>query len=70
MVFLLLKFAIKDFRDDREFKNLSPKTVESYFATLYEFQAYCGEQKIIDVSDITPNTIKNFLQLSARIRSN
>lgn len=28
--FVLLKFAIKDFKDDREYKNLSPKTIESW----------------------------------------
>ncbi|GED25195.1 tyrosine recombinase XerC [Brevibacillus agri] len=67
---MLLKFAIKDFKDDREFKNLSPKTIESYMSALNEFQDYCGKQEIVDVSDVTPNTVKNYLMYCQKERNN
>ncbi|MFJ8244387.1 hypothetical protein [Peribacillus asahii] len=31
---MLLKFAIQDFKGDREFKNLSERTIETYMAQL------------------------------------
>jgi hypothetical protein len=45
--FLLLKFAIQEFKDDREYKNLSPKTIGSYLMTLREFQTYCTEHEMV-----------------------
>jgi len=67
---MLLKFAIKDFKDDREYKNLSPKTIESYLSTLNEFQSYCANQEIVDVNDVTPNTVKSYLLYCQKERNN
>jgi len=67
---VLLKFAIKDFKEDREFKNLSPKTIESYMSALNEFQEFCGKQEIVDVSDVTPNTVKSYLLYCQKERNN
>jgi integrase/recombinase XerD len=67
---VLLKFAIKDFKEDREFKNLSPKTIETYMSSLNEFQEFCGKQEIVDVSDVTPNIIKNYLMYCQKERNN
>jgi integrase/recombinase XerD len=55
---VLLKFAIKDFLDDREFKNLSKVTLAGYKLTLNEFHDYCVEAGVVDVTDLTPTTVK------------
>jgi integrase/recombinase XerD len=44
-----LKFAIKDFIEDRELKTVSPVTLTGYRRTLDEFHQYCIEKEIINV---------------------
>lgn len=58
---MLLKFAIKDFKEDREFKNVSAKTLQNYMETLEQFHSFCVEQEIIDVADISTRNIKTYL---------
>lgn len=58
---MLLKFAIKDFLDDREFKNLSPVTLDGYKRTLDEFLNFCVENEIVNVEDVRATTIKSYL---------
>lgn len=70
MVFLLLKFAIQDFKDDREYRNLSPKTVEAYLLTLNEFQDFVASQEIINVHDVRQSTIKAYLLHCQKERGN
>lgn len=60
-VFLLLKFAIHDFKEDREYKNISARTLGTYMLTLKEFRTYCTEREIINVEDISAGTIKSYL---------
>ncbi len=67
---MLLKFAIKDFKDDREYKNLSPKTIESYMSALNEFQSFCSNEEIIDVNDVTARAVKNYLMYCHKERNN
>lgn len=59
--YLLLKFALQDFIDDREFKNLSPKTIIGYKDILGQFVNYCNDNELVNVQDITQNTIKKYL---------
>ena len=54
----MLKFTIQDFKDDKELLNLSSRTIISYLLTLNAFQVFYSERELIDVSDVTPNTIK------------
>lgn len=61
MVFLLLKFAIQDFLDDRKFKNVSKTTMDDYKMQLGQFLKFCNDNKIVNVEDITQSTIKNFI---------
>lgn len=58
---MLLKFAIKDFLADREFRNLRPDTVTSYRYTLDGFHDYCIKNSVVDTSGVTPATIKGYL---------
>lgn len=67
---MLLKFAVKDFLDDREFKNLSTATLSGYKLTLNEFHAYCVANGAIDVTDVTPATLKGYLLHCQRERGN
>ncbi|MCU5063560.1 phage integrase N-terminal SAM-like domain-containing protein [Bacillus cereus] len=67
---MLLKFAIQDFKDDREFKNLSSRTIGSYLLTLNEFQGFCSERELIDVNDITSNVVKSYLLYCQKQRKN
>jgi integrase/recombinase XerD len=70
VVFLLLKFAIQEFKDDREYKNVSPKTIGSYLMTLREFQTYCAEQEVVSVEDVTQSIIKSYLIYCQKERGN
>lgn len=60
VTFLLLKYAVKDFIDDRSFKNLSKHTIESYTLTLKEFQEFCEKNQIQDTGEISQNTVKQY----------
>lgn len=66
----MLKFAIAEFRDDREYKNLSPRTIESYLLTLTEFQDFCGKQEIVNVEDVTQAIVKSYLLYCQKERNN
>lgn len=35
--FMLLKFSLNEFKADREYRNISNRTIESYMGTLNEF---------------------------------
>lgn len=58
---MYLKFGIKDFMDDRSLKNISATTVDRYTRTLAEFQDFCSKDEIVNVEDVTPNTVKKYL---------
>jgi len=67
---LLLKFAIKDFKEDREFKNLSPKTIDGYIRTLNEFHNFCVENEIVNAEDVTASVVKSYLLYCQKKRKN
>ncbi|GGA11941.1 tyrosine recombinase XerC [Paenibacillus marchantiophytorum] len=67
---MLIKFAIQEFKDDREYKNLSPRTIESYLMTLKEFQTYCGEQEVVSIEDVSQSIIKSYLIYCQKERGN
>ncbi len=55
---MLIKFAIKDFIDDRTFKNVSVHTLVGYEKIIKEFHAYCVENELVNVEDVTPSVIR------------
>lgn len=59
--FLLLKFAVLDFLDDREFKNVTPKTLQSYRDILKQFEDFCLEHDVINVENITTSIMKRYI---------
>jgi len=58
---MLLKFAIMEFIEERQFREVSPKTIENYNTLFNDFYLYCLSQEIIDTDDITPQIIKSYL---------
>jgi integrase/recombinase XerD len=68
--FMLLKFAIQDFKDDREFQNLSNQTIKTYQIILGEFQKYCAENEVLNVEDVTHNTVKSYLLYCMKSKGN
>lgn len=60
MVFLLIKFAIKDFIDDRKLKNVSPHSLQGYKRTLDEFHQFCVENQRIDMSNVIHLLVKSY----------
>lgn len=71
MIFLLLKFAIKDFIEDREFRNLSPVTIQGYQIDLRNFERYITEKlNKSNVEEITKNDIKSYFVYCRNERGN
>lgn len=70
MVFLYLKFAVQNFLEDREYRNLSTKSIEIYKTTLIEFQSFCGNNDIINAEDITQDVIKQYIVYCKNERGN
>ncbi|MEK5522412.1 hypothetical protein B5V89_18520 [Heyndrickxia sporothermodurans] len=67
---MLIKFAIQDFLDEREFKNLSSTTILACKNILGQFQQYCSENEIVNVQDITANVCKKYLLHCQRLVNN
>ncbi len=58
---MVIKFAIKDFIVDRQCKNLSKNTIESYELILSMFHEFCVLNNLVNSEDISANTVKSFL---------
>ncbi|MFB5191717.1 tyrosine-type recombinase/integrase [Alicyclobacillus fastidiosus] len=67
---MLLKYAVKDFLDDREYKNVSPFTLSGYRRTLNEFHRFCVDQEIVGVTDVTPAIMKQYFIFCQKERGN
>lgn len=59
---MLLKFAIKDFIEDREYQNLSDQTIEGYKVILEQFEEFCINEKVVNVEDVRSATIKSYIK--------
>jgi integrase/recombinase XerD len=67
---MLLKFAIQDFKEDREYLNLSKQTIKTYQIMLGEFQQYFVEKEILNVEDVTNNNVKSYLLYCMKSKGN
>ncbi|WP_307587218.1 tyrosine-type recombinase/integrase [Paenibacillus wynnii] len=61
MVFLLLKFALSEFKSDRMYRNVSDRTLTAYMGLMNEFHQYCVQHEIINVEDCTASFVKQYL---------
>ncbi|MCU5552602.1 tyrosine-type recombinase/integrase [Bacillus cereus] len=67
---MLLRFAMKEFQEEKEYNNLSHRTIEVYMATLNEFRNFCSELEIVDLRDIREVTVKSYLRYCKKTRGN
>ncbi|GMA63148.1 site-specific integrase [Alicyclobacillus fastidiosus] len=67
---MLIKFAIKDFIDDRQLKNLSQHTISGYQRTLSEFHQFCVENSVVDTGDVTHSLVKRYFLYCQAERGN
>jgi len=67
---MLLKFAIKEFIDERTFRQVSKKTINNYESLFKDFHQYCVDHEIVDVSDVTQSTIKSYLLYCQKEKGN
>ncbi len=65
-----LELAIKDFQEDREFRQISKNTLTNYMGCIREFEVYCSGKQINMIEDITSNTIKSYLIYCQKERNN
>ncbi|MFI2857550.1 tyrosine-type recombinase/integrase [Paenibacillus sp. JSM ZJ436] len=66
---MLLKFALSEFKSDREYRNVSDRTLAAYMAELDKFHQFCVQNEIINVEDCTASLVKQYL-LAAKERGN
>lgn len=67
---MFIKFAIKDFLEEKKFKNVTPKTLENYSDVLKQFHSFCVENEVIDLADVSQHTIKKYLRYCKDVRNN
>jgi integrase/recombinase XerD len=56
---MIIKFALNDFLNEREFSNLSPPTIQNYRRILKAFEEFCiNEEEVVNLKDVSRGTIK------------
>lgn len=60
LFFMQLKYCIREFIEDRKFKNLSNYTIKMYETNLKIFYEYCLRNEIINLSEINVSTMRKF----------
>ena len=59
--FMLLKFAIQDFIDDRKYNNSSEANIRNIHYALKGFYEYCTEKELLNIEDIKEEHVKNYM---------
>lgn len=67
---MLLKFAIKEFLEEKELANLSPKSISSYAFTLKEFETFCLGKNVLNAEEVSPGVMKEYLLYCKNERGN
>ncbi|NOU93767.1 hypothetical protein GC093_11110, partial [Paenibacillus sp. LMG 31456] len=65
-----LKSAIQEFKEDRIMKNLSERTIQTYGSVMKEFQSFCALQEVLNVTDVTLNTVRKYMIYLQQERNN
>jgi site-specific recombinase XerD len=66
----LLKFALQEFKADREYRNISPRTLNNYMQILNEFHDFCIKHEVVNLEDVNQSIVKNYLIYCAKERKN
>ena len=69
-LFVLFKFAYKDFLEDRQFKNLSNSSIQDYRNTFIQFQEFLTTNQIVNIEDVNEKTVKEYLKYCQSERDN
>jgi integrase/recombinase XerD len=69
VVFLLFKFALSEFRADRQYRNVSDRTLTAYMSLMDEFHRFCIDNEIVNLEDCTQSLVKKYL-LSCKEKGN
>lgn len=68
---MIIKFAIKEFLDDRKLANLSLYTLENYERVLNSFSQYCiNNEEVVVLKDVNREIIKGFLNYCRNEKGN
>ncbi|WP_243355988.1 tyrosine-type recombinase/integrase [Bacillus litorisediminis] len=67
---MLLKFAVKEYLEEKKFQNASDYTLKSYKTVLNEFYDYCTDQEVKDTSQIDSRIIKSYLRYCKNEKGN
>lgn len=59
--FVLLKFAIQDFIDDRKYNNSSKANITNIHYALKGFYDYCTEQELLNIEEINDEHVKAYM---------
>ncbi|MBT2289580.1 tyrosine-type recombinase/integrase [Paenibacillus albidus] len=58
---MLMKFALSEFKADREYRNVSDRTLAAYMAEMDKFHEYCVQHEVINIEDCTASLVKQYL---------
>lgn len=67
---MILKHAIKEFLEEKEFQNISPKTLSNYSDLLKQFHLFCVDNNTIETSEVSAITIKQYIKYCKDVRNN
>jgi integrase/recombinase XerD len=70
VVYLLFKFALQEFKSDREYRNISSRTLESYMEVLGKFHDFLVQKSIVNLEDCTQSIVKSYLIYCGKERKN
>src|SRR5699024_13460 len=59
--FMLLKFAIQDFIDDRKYNNSSEANIRNIHYALKGFYEYCVDKELLNIEDIQDGHVKQYM---------
>lgn len=67
---MLLKFAVQEFLSDREFKNVTKNSITTSKFHLEEMKSFFTDKGIVNVEDISPGLVKQYLLYCKNVRKN
>ncbi len=70
VVKLIFKFAMKNYLEDAEFRNISIRTIKHYSDVLNEFYDYMVKNEIVNVEDVNKTIVKSYILDCQKRRKN
>ncbi|WP_411347490.1 tyrosine-type recombinase/integrase [Paenibacillus sp. WLX2291] len=67
---MLFKFSLQEFQSDREYRNISNRTLTSYMNVMKEFHEFAIKYEVVNLEDCTMSIVKNYLIYCQKQRGN